>query len=210
MAGGAQFVDRNGKLNEAAVLVLSVICRVQENLLTTALVLPSSRNWLNAPFFSPNEGGGAMVIATRIYFTANWFRNDNLPTSYGRKDSVCTLRWILLMAHEVRHLPQAAIVGYRIWNIMAYVLWFGLNYAWHAVTRKLPYVEHMPLEIDADLGRKTLRSILTEADTPPEEHVLITAIHRNDVDSAREWIDENKALIEFCQNKAGKWPEHRH
>lgn len=185
-----------GGLSAATIVVLSEISQVDISLLECAKVLPAKRNLFSMPWFDKDKGGGGMVMGKRIYFTSNWFEQSKAEKCYGDGSLNSTKNWLLLLAHEVRHLEHARVMGYWWVERLAYLVWFGLGYCWFTLVGKKPFTEHMPLEIDADLGRKVLVTLLFDHGEPYENHPLIVAVHQDDVSATHSWLEENKTYLE--------------
>jgi hypothetical protein len=201
--------DPDGKITASATAVLAHICRIDRTLLASATILPSSRNLLEVPWFSQSKGGGGMVIGRSIYFTSNWFRQGDGNTDFGNGTAYNTLRWLLLLSHEVGHLPQAARFGYGLVGRSRYLITFAIKYLWYYLRGRKPFTDFMPLEIEADLGRKTMVNLIFDAGEPYEEHPLVQALHQNDPSTAIRWMHDHTAQINAAQEQAGVWPEFR-
>lgn len=207
--GGCAFISADGQLNSAAISIFSTVCRVEPALLRTCRVYSAKHNVLRLPWFNRSKGGGGIVLGKRIFFNSNWFLNDHEQHSYGRMDLYCSLRWAILLSHEIGHLPQAKYHGYDLLGRAGYLLTFSLNYLWYMIIGKRPFTDHMPLEIEADLGRKALVNLLYEHDPPHNEHPLIRCLVSNDSKAAIEWMHRNSEEIRKAQERAGSWPAYR-
>lgn len=169
----------DGALTEAAVLLLHAVTRVDEQLLRAVRIRPSRRNWLRAPWYAYRRGG-AITVGRTIWFTGIWFhaegRGDGSPSS--------TMHWLLHLAHEVGHLPQAERFGHSLPGKLRYVTAFAGQYIKRAVLFRWPVHDGSPLEREAELGRQTLLHLLGGE---RENHPMVQAVHHQDARLVAEW-----------------------
>lgn len=102
-------------LTENAIYFLHLITGVDQYYLRTAIIQSSDNMRSNIPWYSRNEGGGAITLGSHpigatITFTQNWFDNnsaDYKDHGYG----ISTIDWLDQLSHEVRHIPQIGKAG---------------------------------------------------------------------------------------------------
>lgn len=189
----------DGSLTEAAIVLLHAVSTVDLELLRAVRVHPARANWLHAPWY-PYRRGGAITVGRTIWFTRSWFAAD------GRGDGSLrsTWQWMVHLAHEVGHLPQAERFGRSLWAKTRYVGAFAWQYGSRAVLLRTPVHDGSPLEREADVGRKVLlQAIGPEA----EAHPVVKAVHAGDAESVRQWCAahaaETAALASACKQLAG-------
>jgi len=123
------FVDRDGlypepilryhkgsgtyRFTNAASHLLSLVSGVNKRQIQNAVIQPRAIGQYR-PFYSANEGGGAITLGSPNYYTItyteNWFEDEAYKyksksgrnTSYGQN----ILAWLSLSSHEVGHIPQ--------------------------------------------------------------------------------------------------------
>lgn len=184
----------DGSISEAAVLLLHAVTNVDKDLLQAARIRPSRSNWLHAPWY-PYNRGGALTIGRTIWFTGIWWDAD----CFGDGSPVSNRRWLLHLAHEVGHLPQAERFGYGLFGKIRYVATFFLQYTARLLLLKRD-PHDCPLERQADAGRAVLQQLLADEAATRR---LVAAVIRNDVQAVQAWCAECEPLI------AGLFSEQR-
>ncbi len=175
----------DGSLAESAITLLHAVSGVDETLLRAARIRPSKANWLRAPWY-PYHQGGALTIGRTIWFTRKWFA----PNGLGDESIDSTRRWLLHLAHEVGHLPQAERFGQSLLGKVRYVAAFTWQYTSRAALLHKPIHDGSPLEREADKGRQVLAQLLEG----PDAAALLAAVHRRDT----------AALVAWCQPRTQK------
>lgn len=185
-------VLQDGALNEAAVTLLHAVSGVEQRLLRGARIRPARTNWLRAPWYAPHRGG-AITVGRTIWFTRIWFDRRR----HGDGSLLSCWRWLLLLAHEVGHLPQAERHGRHLLGKAGYVGAFLWQYASRAVLLKRDIHDGSPLEREADRGRWVLMQVIGErAGTDP----MVAAVAANDTDRVREWCERHEAAIRLAHD----------
>ncbi len=177
----------DGSLTPAAISVLHLVSGVGLHLLQAVRIRPSTANWLRAPWYSYHRGG-AITIGRTIWFTRKWFAADG----HGDGSLESTRRWLLHLAHEVGHLPQAERSGQGVWGKLRYVSAFACQYTLRAITLARPVHDGSPLEMEADRGRQVLLQLLEL----PQGNELLALVHRN----------EEEATQLACSTIKDQWP----
>lgn len=172
-------VHLDGRLSDAAVVLLHSVTGVDESLLRRARIRPATSNWLRAPWYSYRRGG-ALTMGRTIWFTRTWYRQDGL----GNGSLHATHRWLLHLAHEAGHLPQAERFGLSLLGKARYVAAFTGQYGSRALLFKRPLHDGSPLEREADIGRQVLLRMLGSLG---ERHPVVVAVHRADTASVEAW-----------------------
>ena len=172
-------VHEDGSLNEAAIVLLHAVSGVDEELLRAVRIRPSRSNWLRAPWYRYHRGG-AITVGRTIWFTPIWFAPDGLGDGSLRS----TWKWLLHLAHEVGHLPQAERFGRSFLGKAHYVAAFTWQYGSRALFLRRPIHDGSRLELEADLGRQVLLQLIGQA---KETHPVVTAIHESDAQAIRQW-----------------------
>ncbi len=181
------------RLTAAAIELLAPIARVDRALLQAARIRPATANWLRAPWYRPHRGGGAITIGRTLFFNRNWFAAQG-PGSRGDGSVESTWRWIMHLAHEVGHLPQAERHGRHLAGRTAYVSRFAGQYLWGALTLRKRVHDDAPLEREADRGRWVLMRLVGTA----HAHPLIQALHAGDADAVAHWCRAHAAEIDMA------------
>ena len=169
----------DGSLQEAAVDLLHMVSGVDRALLHAVRIRPARANWLHAPWYARHRGG-AITVGRTIWFTANWYR----PHGLGDGSLKSTYAWLLHLAHEVGHLPQAERSGRSLLAKARYVAAFAWQYGVRAALFRWPVHDGSPLELEADRGRKVLRELTREAG---ERHPAVVAVHEGRAEDVRLW-----------------------
>ncbi|HEY0978507.1 MAG TPA: hypothetical protein VGE21_13625 [Flavobacteriales bacterium] len=180
-------------LTRSATLALSAVSGVRTEMLDRARILPASRNWMRAPWYTYARGG-AMTVGRSIYFTRRYFDPQGLADgSIGS-----TWAWLRLLAHEVGHLPQAERFGRHATGIARYLAAFTWQYGSRALLLRKEVHDGAPLEIEADLGRWVLMELVGSA---PLGHPLVHAVHADDHTSVQRWCREHQERITELQHR---------
>lgn len=193
------FVDGTSHLNSATKLLLAAVSGVPEHILKDCSVLPPKSNLLRFPWYGKRGGGGAFVMGRSAYLSSHFFDRDN--DALRLKEDLSTL---LLIAHEVGHLPHSARfpknrlgqVRFLFWAAWTYVLSFFRNgTAWH----RKAWIEH-----EAERGRWVLRKLIepTRATLGKD---LLDPLRTNDVTTVATWLNDRKAKIEALQSEYPGW-----
>jgi hypothetical protein len=194
-------VGRDGSLTEAAVVLLHAVSGVEIDLLRAVRIRPSRTNWLHAPWY-PCARGGAITVGRTIWFTRIW--SD--PKGYGDGSLTSIRKWLLLLAHEVGHLPQAERFGRSFFAKVRYVAAFSCQYGSRAVLLRRPIHDGSRLEREADLGRWVLSQMMDPADGLDP---VVALVHAGNAEAVRAWCRERNARIAELQRayRAGLLPE---
>ena len=134
------------KFREPVAELLSLVSGVNKRLISETKIYPRSQ-FRYIPFYNSLRGGGAITLGNSFWhsitFTENFFSNDKQTfkaVAYGDNLSV----WLRLSAHEVGHITHTKRFRSFIW----YLIVFAYQYIKHGH-------DDAPLEIEAELGRKT-------------------------------------------------------
>jgi len=185
-------VRPDGSLTEAAIVLLHAVSGVEIDLLRAARIRPSRTNWLRAPWY-PYARGGAITVGRTIWFTRIWYD----PKGHGDGSLHSTWKWLLLLAHEVGHLPQAERFGRSFFAKARYVGAFSWQYASRAVLLRRPIHDGSRLEREAELGRWVLLRLI---DATLEQDSIVTLVHADNFDAVRAWCFNRKDRITQLQN----------
>ncbi|MCC6840223.1 MAG: hypothetical protein IT230_08705 [Flavobacteriales bacterium] len=169
----------DGTLTEAAMELLHAVSGVDKALLRAARIRPSRSNWLHAPWYGRRRGG-ALTMGRTIWFTANWFD----PKGLGSGSLKATYAWLLHLAHEVGHLPQAERFGQHLPGKARYTAAFVWQYAVRALLLQPHVHDGSPLEREADIGRQVLRDLVA---LDHERHPVVQAVHSGHAEHVRQW-----------------------
>jgi hypothetical protein len=180
-------VNADGSLTVPAVALLHAVSGVPEDLLRKSRIRPASRNWLHAPWY-PYRRGGAITLGRTIWFTRIWFD----PKGLGDGSPQSCWQWLLILAHEVGHLPQVERFGHGLIGKVRYVLTFAWQYAMRAMLFRHPVHDGSPLELEADLGRQVLLKLAGPAGM---DHVLVAAIQAGDAHAVRHWCADREVQL---------------
>lgn len=185
-------IDPNGALTPPTQAVLALVSGVAPSLLQAVRVRPASSNWLRAPWYRYARGG-AMTIGRTIWFTACWWHDPGLAD----RSVQSTNRWLMHLAHEVGHLPQAERFGYSFLGRARYVTCFAYQYGMRALAFKRDVHDGAPLEIEADIGRWVLAHLLGPA---PDTSALIHALQHGDASAVAEWCTVHRTQAEALRS----------
>ena len=145
--------ERQQRLNEATILLLSRVTGVDGTLLATVELRPRTRNWIRAPWFG-EDPGGAMVLGRRIYLSNTFY---HAPRS---ADLLIQLQWLLLMAHEVVHVHQGRHFGTGPLGRSGFALWAAGQYTHSFLLHGTNAYQQAHFEQEAEAGRIALRQLL--------------------------------------------------
>jgi hypothetical protein len=138
------------KYTKSAVHLLSLVSGVNKSYIENTVVQERSPGQYR-PFYSNNNGGGAITLGTNSYssnitFTENWFADD--PNAYeGHGYGQDVIGWLSLSSHEVGHIPQINQKG----GFLGYISSFIAEYAKYGH-------DAAPSEIEADKGYNSFNS----------------------------------------------------
>ncbi|MCB0782129.1 MAG: hypothetical protein KDC03_21795, partial [Flavobacteriales bacterium] len=153
----------DGCLTPVAVDLLAALAAVDRELLVRARVKRTGGDVLWFPWYRRRRGGGAFVVGRTIRFTPNWYAATGYGrSSFGDRSRRSTLRWLMHLAHEVGHLPQAERFGQQALGRLRYLLAFAGQYGSRALLGRWPVHDGAPLEREADRGRWVLRELLVQ------------------------------------------------
>lgn len=189
--GNVRPLRPDGGLQPATRLVLEAVARVPAPQLEACRVAHRRDHWLRVPWYGKAHGGGAIALGRTIRFTGNWFSTTG-PHARGDGSLRSTWLWLSHLAHEVGHLPQAEAFGHHTGGRLHYVLAFAGQYAWRALALKGDVHDGAPLERQADRGRWVLHRLVGAS---PLTHPLVTAVHANDTEAAKAWIEAHAAEL---------------
>ena len=142
-------LEDNGQLRPAAKTSLHAVSRMPMQLLDECRVLPRRANWLSFPWYSARSGGGAFVLGRRIYVSANLLGTDR------------NAQWqlLLLLAHEVGHLPHADAFPLNAFGRTRYILWSTMHYAGSYLRQGRSGYRKARIEQEAERGRWVMRRL---------------------------------------------------
>ena len=195
-------VSPSMRLTELAKTVLEAVANVPRPLLDEATVGRSGAEALWFPWYPRKRGGGAFVVGRTIRFTSNWYAVDG-PGAFGDGSRSSAQRWLLHLAHEVGHLPQAARTGTGLLGRVRYLLTFAWQYGIRAVLFRFPVHDGAPLERAADRGRWVLRMYLKELG-PRHGTAFMTAVHAGDLLAVRKRLHQDDAVIATLHQRYGR------
>jgi hypothetical protein len=191
MPAPTALVTPGSSLSEAAIALLLPFTHVHRDLLEKARIRPAAANWLRAPWYRPHRGGGAITIGCTIFFNRNWFSTRG-PGAHGDGSVRSTWHWIMHLAHEAGHLPQAHRHGHHLVGRTAYVTRFASQYLWAGLSGKHMH-DDAPLEREADRGRWVLARVVGDT---PLTHPLVAALHAGNAAGVKNWCRDNADRIE--------------
>ena len=185
--GAAGPVRPDGSLTEASIILLHAVSEVDLELLRAVRIRPSRSNWLRAPWYRYHRGG-AITVGRTIWFTRIWSE----PYGLGDGSLRSSWKWLVHLAHEVGHLPQAERFGRSFFAKARYVSAFAWQYASRALLFRRPVHDGSRLEREADLGRQVLLKMIGDA---REEHPVVAAVHLGDARAVREWCAKHAGSL---------------
>ncbi|MBZ0206329.1 MAG: hypothetical protein K8H89_08385 [Flavobacteriales bacterium] len=185
--GEAGPVRPDGSLSEAAIVLLHAVSGVDVALLSTARIRPARANWLHAPWYGFHRGG-AIAVGRTIWFTRIWFD----PRNHGDGSLPSCRKWLVHLAHEVGHLPQAERYGMSFLGKARYIAAFAWQYGTRAMLMRKDIHDGSPLEREADRGRAVLLQLLGDE---AEQPAIVAAVQRGDEATVRAWCAERNEQI---------------
>ncbi len=180
-------VRYDGAITDAAIILLHAVSGVDLPLLRSVRVRPSRSNWLHAPWYRHHRGG-AITVGRTIWCTRIWFD----PHKYGDGSADSCWRWLVLLAHEVGHLPQAERFGRSLFSKARYLAAFTWQYGSRAVLLRKHIHDGSALELEADLGRAVLLGL---AANDMERRQLVAAVQQDDEAEVRGWCARRTSQI---------------
>ena len=190
----------DGRLTPMAVDLLAALAAVDRDLLLRARVKRTGGEVLWFPWYRRRRGGGAFVVGRTIRFTPNWYAASGYGrSSFGDRSRRSTLRWLMHLAHEVGHLPQAERFGHHALGRLRYLLSFAGQYGSRALMGRWPVHDGAPLEREADRGRWVLRELLVQ--DRRKGLLLVKAVQADDRDAVLDWLRQATPLIGQLQTR---------
>ena len=190
----------DGCLTPVAVDLLAALAAVDRELLVRARVMRTGADVLWFPWYRRRRGGGAFVVGRTIRFTPNWYAASGYGrSSFGDRSRRSTLRWLMHLAHEVGHLPQAERFGQQALGRLRYLLAFAGQYGSRALLGRWPVHDGAPLEREADRGRWVLRELLVQ--DRRKGLLLVKAVQAGDRDAVLGWLRQATPLIGQLQTR---------
>ena len=190
----------DGRLTPMAVDLLAALAAVDRELLIRARVIRTGADVLWFPWYRRRRGGGAFVVGRTIRFTPNWYAASGYGrSSFGDRSRRSTLRWLMHLAHEVGHLPQAERFGQQALGRLRYLLAFAGQYGSRALLGRWPVHDGAPLEREADRGRWVLRELLVQ--DRRKGLLLVKAVQAGDRDAVLGWLRQATPLIGQLQTR---------
>ena len=190
----------DGRLTPMAVDLLAALAAVDRELLVRAQVKRTGADALWFPWYRRRRGGGAFVVGRTIRFTLNWYAATGYGrSSFGDRSRRSTLRWLMHLAHEVGHLPQAERFGQQALGRLRYLLAFAGQYGSRALLGRWPVHDGAPLEREADRGRWVLRELLVQ--DRRKGLLLVKAVQAGDRDAVLGWLRQATPLIGQLQTR---------
>ncbi|MEZ4760784.1 MAG: hypothetical protein R2810_13475 [Flavobacteriales bacterium] len=190
----------DGCLTPMAVDLLAALAAVDRELLVRARVKRTGGDVLWFPWYRRRRGGGAFVVGRTIRFTPNWYAATGYGrSSFGDHSRRSTLRWLMHLAHEVGHLPQAERFGQHALGRLRYLLAFAGQYGSRALLGRWPVHDGALLEREADRGRWVLRELLVQ--DRRKGLLLVKAVQADDRDAVLDWLRQATPLIGQLQTR---------
>ena len=190
----------DGRLTPMAVDLLAALAAVDRDLLLRARVKRTGGEVLWFPWYRRRRGGGAFVVGRTIRFTPNWYAASGYGrSSFGDHSRRSTLRWLMHLAHEVGHLPQAERFGQHALGRLRYLLAFAGQYGSRALMGRWPVHDGAPLEQEADRGRWVLRELLVQ--DRRKGLLLVKAVQAGDRNAVLGWLRQSTPLIGQLQTR---------
>ena len=190
----------DGCLTPVAVDLLAALAAVDRELLVRARVKRTGGDVLWFPWYRRRRGGGAFVVGRTIRFTPNWYAASGYGrSSFGDRSRRSTLRWMLHLAHEVGHLPQAERFGQQALGRLRYLLAFAGQYGSRALLGRWPVHDGAPLEREADRGRWVLRELLVR--DRRKGLLLVRAVQQGERSAVHRWLLEQAPAIQHLHTR---------
>jgi hypothetical protein len=176
------------RFNEATVMLLHAVTGIAAEKLLRVKLRTRSSNALYLPWY-PEDPGGAFVHGDRITVT------DTLQNALAERDAARTLRWLLLMAHEVVHVDQAwRTGGHRAsrWRFTARtVAGYLSSFLRHGTAAH----RMATMEREAEIGRSRLRELLRKTGGVHNGHPVIDLVLRNNATGMKEFLDRHEGIL---------------
>lgn len=182
-------LDATGRFTASTRLLLRAVAGVDTALLEAAIVRPHTDNWLRFPWY-PAARGGACVIGRSIYLQGRQWRGTHMRTGHE------LLHTLLILAHEVGHLPQAAGFGTDALGRTRFVVWAAWQYFISALRHGRHAHDRAPLEIEAEEGRRVLARLLQVPGASGRIQSLLAA---DEVDDMLGWLATQRATIDMAR-----------
>lgn len=182
-----RLLEDDGRLTEAARLLLGAVSGVPDELLGRARVSPRERNWLRFPWYPAAQGGGAFVMGDRIFAHERFFRAEN------------TMDFIYLLAHEVGHLKHAERFGGSAWGRTRFVCWAAGHYMRSGLRNGRNAHRLARIEQEAERGRWVLREVGKRLGNDPFAPCL------NDAEAMKAWLQRNNKSIKDLYREYPGW-----
>ncbi len=182
-----RILKENGHFTSAAALLLAAVSKVPLAMIERAVVLSKRRNWLHFPWY-PKSRGGAFVLGEKVYVSDHFVQPNEDPS----------LRFLLLLAHEVGHLPHADQWGISPWGRAKFVLWATGHYARSSLLNGRHGHRKARIEQEAERGRWVL-SELIRINRPSLEELLRTK------DGMAAWLSQQRSMLKELHAKYPGW-----
>jgi len=183
-----RILEHDGRPTAAVQCLLAAVADLPTAQLDGLHVLPRSANRLGFPWYPRSSGGGAFLLGERIYVSGNFLGPAAEP-----------LALLLMLAHEVGHLPHAHRFGTGAWGRTRFVFWCAGHYA-------VSYLRHgshghrkATIEQEAERGRWVLRQLLAATRHDP----LSAALY--DARETKAWIGRHAALLNELHARYTGW-----
>jgi len=169
--------------------LLHAVSGVERQFLERARIYPHTANWLHFPWY-PRSRGGAFVLGSRIYLKERSLAGTHHTSGPEHSAS------LLLLAHEVGHLPQAHRFRMNGLGKIRYAVWAAGQYGWSAL-RNGPTHAHddAPLEREADEGRWVLGKLMETIARTERRQDLSDILALEDPSSMINWLAVHAELI---------------
>lgn len=183
-----RILEPDGRPSAAVCSLLAAVAAIPRASLDGLRVLPRSANLLGFPWYSRSKGGGAFVLGKRVYISGNFLEDKADPMAL-----------LLLLAHEVGHLPHAAPFGLGALGRTGFVLWCAGHYA-------SSYLRHGPIghrkariEQEAERGRWVLQRLISRTKADPLSRVMDDELEMHD------WLIRNAAILKELHARYPGW-----
>lgn len=191
------FIDERDHLNGATQMVLAAVSGVADHLLCECRVLARKGNRLRFPWYGAHSAGGAFVLSRCIYMSDHFFTGN-----VGRVRLKDDERTLLLLAHEVGHLPHAARFRANLYGQLGFIFWAAGIYTLSIFRHGANWHRKAWIEQEAERGRWVLRELLTRSTSPGD---LLELLRSNNSANTADWLSTNKALITSLQAEYPGW-----
>ncbi len=176
------------RFNEATVMVLHAVTGIKAERLRQVHHRPRSSNAFYLPWYAETPGG-AFVHGDRITVT------DGLHRAVQEGDSLRTLRWLLLMAHEVVHVEQSWRIGRHRASKWRFTARTVAGYVSSFLRHGTAAHRMASMEQEAETGRTRMRELLRRTGGVDPGHQVIELVLSNDVAGMTNFLDRNDAVI---------------